>query len=137
VGAELLLAVLKFEQLPGWMVHASSWTAIPGLLVFLAGARHARLSRFKAAVPVCRWLGQLSYPCYILHMQLLLIWNHLLNSLMPQALRSNPWFNFPVLFIPVAAVLALLGPPLERAVMQWRKQVLARPAPAAASVSPA
>lgn len=124
--AEVLLVVLKFHQFPGWMVHLASWASIPGLLIFLAGARHARLSRFARARPVCRWLGQFSYPCYVLHLQLLLILNHFLMPLLPKSITTQPLFDFLLLLLPMVTLLALTGPPLERYLMRWRSRVLTR-----------
>ncbi|HYF36748.1 MAG TPA: acyltransferase [Prosthecobacter sp.] len=132
--AELLLVILKFHQFPGWAVHAASWASIPGLLIFLAGARHARLSSYSWSRPVCRWLGQFSYPCYVLHLQALLIVNHYLMPVLPKSVSSHPLYNFPLLLAPVLTLLAFGGPPLERRLMRWRAQLLARPAAAPEAV---
>lgn len=126
--AEGLLVILKFYLFPGWSVHLASWASIPGLFIFLAGARHARLSAYALSRPVCRWLGQFSYPCYILHMQVLLIWNHILVSMLPKFIATHPLLDFLILVVPVFALLALTGPPLERRLMRWRSHLLARPA---------
>jgi peptidoglycan/LPS O-acetylase OafA/YrhL len=125
--AEVLLVILKFHQFPGWAVHAASWASIPGLIIFLAGARHARLSSYSWSRPVCRWFGQFSYPCYVLHLQLLLILNHYLMLALPKTISLHPLFDFPLLLVPVLALLALAGPPLERRLMRWRARMLARP----------
>jgi peptidoglycan/LPS O-acetylase OafA/YrhL len=138
--SECLLAEFKFTQYPGWMIHVTSWASVPGLLIFIAGARHARLSRFGRAEPVCRWLGQFSYPCYILHMQLLLILNHFLKPFLPELTGGNPMLGFVLLLVPLLGSLALIGPRLERALMRWRAGFLERnralSAPAALDVTP-
>lgn len=122
--SEGLLVVMKFRQYPGWAVHLVSWSSIPGLMLFLAGGRHAQLSQRSWSRPVCRWLGQFSFPCYILHMQLLLILDHYLRPNLPRWIEHQPVFHFIALFIPTLMVLILVGPRLERTLMAWRARWL-------------
>lgn len=124
LSSEALLAVLKYMQYPGWAIHLASWSSIPGLMIFLAGAHHAHISKRAWARPVCRWLGQFSFPCYILHMQMLLILDHYLRPVLPFWIEHNPVFHFIALLVPVLGSLAILGPRLERWVMAWRSRLL-------------
>jgi peptidoglycan/LPS O-acetylase OafA/YrhL len=128
VLAEVLLVVLKFHQAPGWAIHMASWSSVPGLVIFLAGARHARLARFSWSGPVCGWLGRFSYPCYVLHLQLLFTLSYFLTPWLPESVAADPLKKMPLLLLPVLSLVALVGPRLEQWLMRWRAQVLARPA---------
>lgn len=138
--SETLLAVCKFRQYPGWVTEMAGWSSIPGLLVFIGGARHARLSRFARSASVCAWLGQFSYPCYILHMQLLLSLNHFFKFAFPRFAAAHPLLDFILLLVPLLGSLALIGPRLERAIMRWRAGLLAQtrmpPSPVALDHAP-
>jgi len=117
--------VLRFKHYPGWARHFTSWGATPGLLFALAGARHVGLSMRVRAQPVCRWLGQMSYPCYILHVQLLMLVNHAGDFVMPQlAAQHSALLTFFETFF-VLLLIGAAGPPLERFFMGWRSRVLA------------
>lgn len=124
--SEILLIVLKFKQYPIWAVHLAGLSSVPGLLLFLAGAHHTRLSERKWAPGVCRWLGQFSYPCYILHMQILLLINHLRNSYAAEIGRRHPIWQSLIEFGLVMVILVWLGPRLDRATMAWRTRVLSK-----------
>lgn len=125
--SEALFTVMKYQIYPGWALHMVSWVSIPGLLIFFAGAHHLTLSKRPAWKPVSEWLGRLSYPCYILHMQLLLILHHFTLQWLPKSITSRPLLYLPFLLLPVFALLALIGPWMESQVMSWRSQMLARP----------
>ena len=97
-------------------------TAIPALLLLVAGGHHFQLSQKAWARPVCRWLGEFSYPCYILHYQVLFLLNHfMLVDVVP-----HPLVRFAILFGAAFAFSVAVGPTLERKIMRWRKGVLAR-----------
>lgn len=129
--SEALLIVLKYYQYPVWAVHLAAWSSIPGLMLFLLGSHYTRLSVRKWATPVCRWLGQFSYPCYILHMQLLLLLNHFVDLHWGEAVHQNPVLHALVEFTLVLGVLILIGPKLERWAMTWRHAFLQKIKPAA------
>ncbi len=129
--SEVLLAILKFKQYPGWAMHLAGWSSIPGLMLFLAGAKHLGLSGRSWAKPVCRWLGQISYPCYILHMPLILIMGHYLGRWVESPLWRMFWIT-----LPLVTLMALCGPPLERHFMRWRQRILGRPVRKALTVNP-
>ena len=78
------------------------------LVAFFAGAHHLTLSKRPAWKPVSEWLGRLSYPCYILHMQLLLILHHFTLQWLPKSITSRPLLYLPFLLLPVFALLLLL-----------------------------
>lgn len=122
--SEGLLIVLKFKEYPAWAVHMAGWSSIPGLMLFLAGARHARLASWAKARPVCAWLGQFSYPCYILHMQLLLLLDHWVDHYAGDWVHRHPLWHTVLEFGVVLLLLAWLGPQLERLTMRWRASFL-------------
>ncbi|TDU73406.1 peptidoglycan/LPS O-acetylase OafA/YrhL [Prosthecobacter fusiformis] len=119
--SECLLIVLKFKQYPHWAVHLAGWSSIPGLMLFLLGARFTHLSARSWAEPVCRWLGQFSYPCYILHMQLLLLLDHFVDIYGNGLAHRYPVLHAVFEFLIVLGVLVVVGPKLERWTMHWRK----------------
>ena len=125
--AEVFLVVLKYRLYPGWALHMVSWISVPGLMVFFAGAHHPALSKQPAWKPVAEWLGRLSYPCYILHMQLLLILHHFTLLWLPKSITSHPLIYLPFLLLPLLALMVLIGPPMESRVMAWRSRMLGRP----------
>lgn len=131
--AVAFLFVLRYQQYPPWSVHAASWGALPGIVLFIAGARHAGLEKAAPAMQAaCRWLGQLSYPCYILHVQLLHLADEWLSPLLGP-LAAQPLARVLLSMVVVLPPLVWLGPPLERALMAWRTRLLhgasARPLP--------
>lgn len=124
LGAETLLVLMKYYQAPHWAVHLAGLSSIPGLMLFLAGAPHAKLSRYPRLHPVCRWLGQLSYPCYILHMQLLLLLDHFVDQWAGAGAHRLPFWHAMVEFAILFSLFAILGPLLERRCMRWRAGLL-------------
>ncbi len=123
--AVAFLFTLRYLQYPPWSVHAASWGALPGIVILIAGARHARLEAVPEKIKsACRWLGQLSYPCYVLHVQLLHLADAWLCPLLPESLAAMPLVRAALYAIAVLPPLLLLGPPLERALMSWRARVL-------------
>ncbi len=122
--SEGLLVVLKFKQYPAWAVHLAGLSSIPGLMLFLTGAGYLGLAAKPWTKPVCRWLGQFSYPCYILHMQLLLMVDHFLDFRAGGFVSAHPVWHALAEFTLVLGVLAVLGPRLERALLKWRAGLL-------------
>lgn len=126
VLSELLFIVLKYRLYPSWTLHMLAWTAAPGLLIFFAGAHHLGLSQRPAWKPFCAWLGNLSYPSYILHMQLLLIVHHFTLQWLPKSITGQPFVYLFFLLVPVLGALLVVGPWLESRIMSWRAGFLAR-----------
>jgi peptidoglycan/LPS O-acetylase OafA/YrhL len=125
--AMMFLFTLRYLQYPPWSVHMGAWAALPGIFLVIAGGRYAGLGNASERVAAaCRWLGQFSYPCYLLHFQLM----HLLEEyglpLLPSAWVAQPMVRFGVYLAVLLPVLALIGPPIERAFMGWRTRLLKR-----------
>ena len=121
IGAALSM-LMKQVHLPGYRMDMVAWFSLPGLAIVLAGGRHLSLGSRPCAEPVCRWLSQFSYPCYILHMPLLLLVQHGLGHL--AALKGHVFLQTSISFLIVLTLLAVLGPALERFFMRWRSRVL-------------
>ncbi|MCB1225278.1 MAG: acyltransferase [Verrucomicrobiales bacterium] len=122
-----LLFVGRFESTPPWELHLTAWVALPGMVLMLAGARHAGLGaaglRMQA---VCRWLGVISYPCYLLHFPLLLLVRHGVLPRLPSGLRETEAGQALVYVLAMGLMLVALAAPLETAVMGWRRRLLRR-----------
>lgn len=121
IGA-VISSVLKYSHSAGFRMDLAAWYSLPGLAILLAGGRHLALASRPRAAPVCRWLSQFSYPCYILHMPLLLLVHHGLGHL--AALKGRAFLHAGVSFTIVLTLLAVIGPALERFFMAWRFRVL-------------
>lgn len=126
VLAEILFVVFKYHVYPGWALNIPALVAAPGLLLFLGGSSQFKLSQKPSWKPICKWLGKFSYPCYILHMQLLLIFHHFLIEWLPTSLTSHPFIYALCLMLLLFFVLALIGPRMESQIMSWRSQILKR-----------
>jgi peptidoglycan/LPS O-acetylase OafA/YrhL len=116
--------ILRYKSYPVWGRHLTSWGAIPGLILVLAGCHHLRLSSLKGAQAVCRWLGQLSYPCYILHIPLLVLIKEAVELMMPTATADHPVLLTALETLLLVLLLAAIGPRLERFFMSWRASFL-------------
>jgi peptidoglycan/LPS O-acetylase OafA/YrhL len=115
--------VLKHQHCPGAWYNLAALSSLPGLVLILGGARHLGLSQ-KKVEPLCRWLSQFSYPCYILHVPLLLLVNRAAGILMPNVAAEHPFLRVGLSLGVVLALLAAFGPALERFFMAWRSRVL-------------
>jgi peptidoglycan/LPS O-acetylase OafA/YrhL len=70
-------------------------------------------------------LGAFSYPCYILHIPLLLILNSKGDALFSEFSKNHPaWLTFGEI-LGVVLILGLVGPSLERFAMRWRSELMA------------
>jgi peptidoglycan/LPS O-acetylase OafA/YrhL len=124
-AATVLLYAVRYLEYPHWSTHLVSWAAMPGIVLMIAGARHAGLAAAPARVATgCRWLGLFSYPCYILHDQMLALVNHLTEPLLPEAWAGQPMARVAVYLAVILPPLALAGPALERFFMGWRTRLL-------------
>jgi peptidoglycan/LPS O-acetylase OafA/YrhL len=123
--AMVFLITLRYLQYPAWSVHLGSWVALPGIVLLIAGARHVGLGEASHVVKAtCQWLGRFSYPCYILHFQLLHLLDEFGMPLLPNAWSAQPMVRFGVYVIVLLPFLAWVGPPLESALMAWRSRLL-------------
>ena len=127
VVSECLLAVLKYKSYPAWAIQWAGWSALPGLMLFIAGARHASLASHPSVGKMCRWLGAFSYPCYVLHIQLVLMLDAIYATQHHEGVLALPMARFIMILLPVLAIVALAGPPLERFFMRWRSTVISAP----------
>ncbi len=123
------MCALTYARLHGnssGAMNAAGLTAIPGLLLLIAGGHQFRLSAKSWMKPVYRWLGRFSYPSYILHYQFMLLLDfYLLRNNGTTTIYNPLWRSASLLLITFVAT-ALIGPPMERRIMAWRSGVLAR-----------
>lgn len=121
IGA-LISIVFKHNHSQGFRMDLAAWYSLPGLAILLAGGRHLGLAAKPHLIPLCRWLSQFSYPCYILHMPLLLLVHHAGSQV--ASLKAHPFLHAGLSFAIVLTLLAFIGPALERFFMTWRSRVL-------------
>ncbi len=126
LAAELLLTWVKYHQRSQAVIDFTALAALPGLIILLAGARHARLSSHPRLQPLFGWLGQFSYPCYILQMPLLVLQLRLVIPHLPDVTTSHPFARAAMLLLPTLLLLAFIGPWLERLTMGWRSRFLSQ-----------
>lgn len=126
LAAELILTWVKFNDSSQIVIDSTALLALPGLMLLLAGSRHARLSSPVWLQPWIRWSGQFSYPCYILQMPLLVLQLRLVIPYLPESVIAHPLARASVLLLPTLLLLAYTGPWLERGLMAWRSKLLAR-----------
>ncbi|MFZ4765414.1 MAG: acyltransferase family protein [Roseimicrobium sp.] len=120
----VLVAGLQYTASRAAWFMAASYLAIPGFVVLLAGSRHARLGTKETVQRLCVWLGLLSYPCYILHKPIMWVTDVLLATTLPGDLAAQPALRIALVIAVPLILLVIAGPPLERAVMAWRKRML-------------
>jgi peptidoglycan/LPS O-acetylase OafA/YrhL len=122
--AMLLPVTVRFINGPTWLGHWLSWLALPAMIRLLPlGDDWPLTARWRG---LCRWLGRLSYPCYLLHMPLLLLTAHWLRPWLPQWLAESIALYMLSLLLVVGGILSLCGPALETGVMRWRARWLTR-----------
>lgn len=125
VTAVSLLAVMRYQQYPSWTTHVAAWVAMPGLVLLIAGGRHFKLAGASKRVrSVCVWLGLFSYPCYILHYQMLLLSDHWIEPLLPYFLLTQPLLRAVIGIVVILPLLMVIGPALEKFFMRWRSHFL-------------
>lgn len=117
--------ILRYKDYPVWDRHFTAWGAAVGLVCVLAGAHHTRLIGHPKREAVCRWLGVFSYPCYILHIPVLLMVNAGGDALFSDFSKKHPSLLTLTEILAVLLILALLGPRLEKITMNWRSKFLA------------
>lgn len=114
------LMLLYAHESRHWLHFVTAYAAILPVLGTLAGLQHLRLSRVQPLAAVARYLGSLSYPCYILHHPLL--WS--LQYLCLSQLELSVWGNVALLCLLVCGIVGSLGVWLERRFLHWRKSLL-------------
>lgn len=124
--SEAVLAYAKYRNSPQWVIDFSGITAIPGLAMLIGGAHHLKLASKDWLRPIAQWLGQFSYPCYVLHMQMMVLIESFVVPKLGGAFVSSPILHSSIVVLPPALSLAAIGPWLERKTMGWRSWVLAR-----------
>lgn len=124
--SEIILAWARYHDAPQSVVDFVSLISLPGIVLLLGGARHARLGSFPLAQPCIRRLGNFSYPCYVLHMPLQIMIVRLVIPRLPDGFTAHPLMHALTLLLPVLLVLAVVGPWLETSIMAWRSKVLSR-----------
>lgn len=124
--SEVVLAIAKFHESPQWVLDFAGITAIPGLAMLIGGAHHLHLNAKKWLLPIARWLGQFSYPCYVLHLQIMILIDRMVAPRLGGAFLHDPIVRSSLLIAPTLLSLAFVGPWLERKTMGWRAGVLSR-----------
>lgn len=132
-----LVAVLQYRQSRAAFMMVAAYLAIPGFVVLIAGGGLARLNVSARVKAFAGWLGLLSYPCYILHKPLMWMTDTLLIPLLQGPLASMPAIRIAVLIFPSLLLVSLIGPILERGVMDWRRRLLTRRSTPSSAVSTA
>lgn len=117
--------ILRYKDYPVWDRHFTAWGAAFGLVCVLAGAHHTQLSGHPKREAVCRWLGVFSYPCYILHIPVLLMVNAGGDALFADFSKKYPSLLTAVEILGVLLILAFIGPRVEKVTMNWRSKFLA------------
>jgi peptidoglycan/LPS O-acetylase OafA/YrhL len=115
-----LLAIARYHVLSPNITYALGLPALPGWLLIVAGGRHLQLGARIEWRPLWRWLGLLSFPCYILHYPILSFIHHWLGPDRSLVALQNPWLRSLILLAPTFVLVALVGPPLERRLLAWR-----------------
>lgn len=121
-----LLMILKFKDGPAWTRDLAGLSSIPGLIIFIAGAHHARLASRDPIRRISQWLGRFSYPCYVLHFQLMVVLDRTLLPRQGNVAALNPLLRALFLLVPVFLLLAVVGPWMEGRTMSWRARFLAK-----------
>lgn len=123
--AVVLLAVIRYLRYPQWTTHMVAWLAMPGMVLLIAGGRHFRLHLKSVRIQsTCRWLGLFSYPCYILHQQMLSLVDHYMAPFLSVSVASQPLIRAVICIAIILPPLVLVGPFLEKVFMEWRKRFL-------------
>ena len=121
----VLLTVIRYMHYPSWVTNVVAWAGMPGLVLLIAGARHLNLNVAPEWVKSgCRWLGLFSYPCYILHDQMLALLNHFAEPWLPTFVATQPLIRAGLYVLVVVPPLMWIGPALERSFMNWRSHIL-------------
>lgn len=126
VLSALLLVILKFKDSPPWARDLAGLSSMPGLIIFIAGAHHARLAQRDSTRRMSQWLGQFSYPCYVLHFQMMVVLDRTFLPELGGAVARNPLLRALILLVPVFLLLAIVGPWMERRTLAWRARFLAK-----------
>jgi peptidoglycan/LPS O-acetylase OafA/YrhL len=102
-----------FTQLAEARVFWFDWVFGLAVAAHLLGARDVanRLPMERIAAPV-RWCAGISFAAYLFHVPLLHFWAAILG-------RTHGWIGITL----TLAVIALLGPPVERSKRWWRRQL--------------
>ena len=108
-----LVSPWVFTQLAQARVFWLDWVFGFAIAAHLLGARDVAnyLPMERIAVPV-RWCAGISFAAYLFHVPLLHFWAAILG-------RSHGWLGIAL----TLAVIAILGPPVERSKRLWRRQL--------------
>jgi peptidoglycan/LPS O-acetylase OafA/YrhL len=117
---QVALVELRLEESRTWAQILVSYTAIPFILMLIAGLGKLNLSTRPKLTRAAIFLGLLSYPCYILHHPLLWTIQHQWMAKYNLTITQN----ILILLLTTLVLICALGVWIERRALLWRRQIL-------------
>ena len=103
-----------------WIVWLDQYACVPAYLLLILWLQGLPAPG-EMVRRVCRYLGELSYPLYILHSPVIGMTYIFLGRF---GLHFGRWTNFTIVMAVSLLVTCLIGVPIETAIMRWRKGLL-------------
>lgn len=120
LAAYALQAYVGYRNPKAWVNVLHQYACVPAYLLLILWFQPLPAPG-KAARWVSRFLGELSYPLYLLHYPVIAVTGACLKH---YELCRSPWVAFAVVTLASVVVSGLPGIALENAVMRWRKGLL-------------
>ena len=120
LAAYALQGYVGFQNPKAWINVLHQYACVPAYLLLILWFQPLPAPG-KATQAICRYLGELSYPLYLLHYPVIAVTGAFLKHF---GLCRNPWSAFVVVVLASLLVSGLPGIALETAVMRWRKGLL-------------
>ena len=118
--AYALQSYVGYHNPKAWMNWLHQYACVPAyvlLILWLQGLP----TPGKVLRWICRYLGELSYPLYLLHLPVIGIMDALRKHF---GWQFGPWTNFAIVVAASLLVAGLPGVIMETAIMRWRKGLL-------------
>ncbi|RYY57501.1 MAG: acyltransferase [Chitinophagaceae bacterium] len=108
-----------------WVLHLATYCAIPFFALLILSGRNVSYLDSPRARRLCKFLGIISYPVYILHLQVLFLvknwrWQMEITLNWPKPV------SYLLLVVVVLGFCCAVGGLLELATLRWRARLLAR-----------